>query len=248
VVCCAASRYLSGDFVGVATNLLEREHPGAVGLFLQGAQGDINSCVVHKSEQESLLALDVIAGRYARAVRQGLSEARPLAVDSIGWASNQVRFSRRAVDLAWVRERLAEQEAVLAAAGASDEDAAVRMATVHARGFRSFLAAMEQGLALDHPAEIHGLRCGPLVLLGGPFEIFQAIKNEVRAQVRSPLSMVLGLTNGQLGYAPDRRTATAKPEGYTAYVVPLILGQLPFANIHEELVSAFLTVADALPS
>jgi hypothetical protein len=242
VVCCAPSRYISGDLVGVATNAIERENPGAVGLFLQGAQGDVNSCVVHKSEQDSLLALDVIAGRYARSVRQGLGEARPLAVDSIGWASREVRFSRRPVDLAWVRERLAEQEAILYAPGADDADDAVRMATVHARGFRTFLEAMEQGRALDDPTEIHGLRVGPLAILGGPFEIFQAIKNEVRSKARSPLSMVLGLTDDQLGYAPDRKTAAARSEGYTAYVVPLILGLLPFANIHEELVNAFLAV------
>ena len=243
VVCCAASRYISGDFPGVATNLIEREHPGAVGLFLQGAQGDVNSCVVHKSEQESLLALDVIAGRYARSVRQGICEAQPLAVDCVRCASHEVRFSRRDVDLAWVREQLAAQEAILYAPGASDEDGAVRMATVYAIGFRGFLEAMEQVRSLDNPTEIHGLRLGPLAILGGPFEIFQAIKNEVRSQVRSPLSMVLGLTDDQLGYAPDRKTAAAKADGYTAYVVPLILGLLPFANIHDELVDAFLAVA-----
>jgi hypothetical protein len=242
VVCCAASRYVSGDFVGVATNLVEREHPGAVGLFLQGAQGDVNSCVVHKTEQESLLALDVIAGRYARSVRQGIAEAQQLAVDTVRWASHEVSFSRREVDLDWVRGKLAEQEAILYAPGASDEDATVRMAAVYARGFRTFLEAMQAGRSLEVPTEIQGLRLGPLAVLGGPFEIFQAIKNDVRRQARAPLSMVLGLTDDQLGYAPDRKTATAKADGYTAYVVPLILGILPFANIHEELVNAFLAV------
>ncbi len=246
VVCCQTSRYISGDFVGVATNLLEREHPGAVGLFLQGAQGDVNSCVVHKPEQEALLALDVIAGRYARAVRHGLAAAQPIEVDQVRHASRRVRFSRRAVDLTWVRERVAEQEAILSAPGASDTDAAVRMAAVYAKGLRSFMAAMEQGQSLDPPIEIAGLRMGPLAILGGPFEIFQAIKNDVRRQVRAPLSMVLGLTNDQFGYAPDQKTAAAKADGYTAYVVPLILGVLPFANIHEELVQAFLAVAGEL--
>lgn len=246
VVCCQTTRYIHGDFVGVATNLIEREHPGCVGLFLQGAQGDVNSCVVHKPEQEALLALDVIAGRYARSVRQGIADAKPLEIDCVKWASNQVRFSRRPVDLAWVRERLAEQEAILHAPGASDEDGAVRMATVYALGLRGFLEAMEQGRTLDEPTEIHGLRFGPLAILGGPFEIFQAIKNDVRSRAPFPLSMVLGLTDDQLGYATDRKTAEAKADGYTMYVVPMILGQLPFANIHDELVSAFLAVAREL--
>jgi uncharacterized protein YraI len=47
VVCCAQTRHIHGDYCGVATNLLEREHPGSVGLFLQGAQGDVNTCVCH---------------------------------------------------------------------------------------------------------------------------------------------------------------------------------------------------------
>jgi hypothetical protein len=246
VVCCAESRYISGDFVGVATNLLERENPGAVGLFLQGAQGDVNSCVVHKSEQESLLALDIIAARYARSVRHGLTQARPIPVDCLRWASHEVCFSRREVDATWVRARLAEQEAILWAPDASDSDQAVRMATVCARAFRGFLESLEQGERFDEPREIHGIRLGPLTILGGPFEIFQAIKNEVRSRVRTPLSMVLGLTNGQTGYAPDKKTAAAKSDGYTAYTVPLILGIMPFANIHEELANAFVAVADDL--
>lgn len=246
VVCCAATSAISGDFVGVATNLLEREHPGAVGLFLQGAQGDINSCVVHKPERESLLALDVIAGRYARAVRHGLGQVQPLAVDQLRWASRQVQFSRQPVEAAWVRERLAAQEAILQAPGASDEDGRVRMATVSARGFRSFLAVLEQGVDLELPAEIHGVRLGPLVILGAPFELFRAIKEEVREQLDHPHCLVLGLTNDQFGYAPDQKTAEAKPQGYTTYTVPIILGQLPYAKIHEELVAALLGVASQL--
>ena len=35
VVCCQETRYIHGDYCGVATNMLEREHPGSVGLFLQ---------------------------------------------------------------------------------------------------------------------------------------------------------------------------------------------------------------------
>ena len=72
VVCCQETRYIHGDFPGVANTALEAEHPGAVALFVQGAQGDVNSSVVHKPEADSLKALDVIAGRYADFVRAGM--------------------------------------------------------------------------------------------------------------------------------------------------------------------------------
>jgi len=39
VVCCQQTRYIHGDYCGVAMNNLERENPGSVGMFLQGAQG-----------------------------------------------------------------------------------------------------------------------------------------------------------------------------------------------------------------
>ncbi|MEN6301443.1 MAG: neutral/alkaline non-lysosomal ceramidase N-terminal domain-containing protein [Armatimonadia bacterium] len=244
VVCCAQTRYIHGDYAGVATNLLEREHPGSVGLFLQGAQGDVNSCVVHKPEQDSLLALDVIAARYARAVRRGMAEAKPVEVAEVVSKVRPVTFSRKQVTREYLVTKLAEQEAILHAPGASDEASEVRMAMVFAQAYRKLLRQMDAGESLEAPTEVQGLRLGSVTLLGGPFEIFQAIKNDVRAGARSPQTMVMGLTNDQLGYAPDK-TAAARG-GYAADMVPLMLGTLPFAGIHDELVRELLAVEDAL--
>ncbi len=240
VVCCAQTRYIHGDYAGVATNLLEREHPGSVGLFLQGAQGDVNSCVVHKPENDSLLALDVIAGRYARSVRAGIKAAAPVDADEIAWAQHAVTFSRREMTIADFRNTLSEQEAILRNPGASDADAAVRMATVNALAFRKLIAAVERGETLKPPAWVQGLRIGPIAFLGAPFEIFQAIKNDVKAAAKSPVPLVMGFANEIMGYAPDH-TAAARG-GYAADVVPLIHGILPFSNIHDELVQALLDV------
>jgi len=87
-------------------------------------------------------------------------------------------------------------------------------------------------------SELQGFRIGPVALLGAPFEIFQTIKNDVVGAARSRVPLVLGLTNGCHGYAPDR-TAAGRG-GYAADTVPIILGQMPFANIHDELVEALL--------
>jgi hypothetical protein len=244
VVCCATTRYIHGDYAGVAMNALEREHPGSVGLFLQGAQGDVNSCVVHKPEQEALLALDVIAGRFARSVRDGLRQAEPLAVDDMAYVLQEATFTRRALTAEDIAGRLHEQEEILQRAGASDEDGAVRMATVFALAYRKLLAAMSGGAgcqsALSPSTQLSGLRLGPLVLLGAPFETFQAIKNDVRQQAQSPLTLVMGITNDSLGYAPDR--ACAERGGYAADMVPLMLSSLPFARVHDELVEGLLAV------
>ena len=244
VVCCAQSRYIHGDYAGVATNLLQREAPGSVGLFLQGAQGDVNSCVVHKTEQESLLALDVIAARYANAVREGFRQAQPIEVDGLACALREVTFSRRPTTIEQLREKLAEQEAILHAPGATDESSEVRMAMVYALAFRKLIAAMEAGQSLEPATELQGLRIGPLTFLGAPFEIFQAIKNDVVAGSKSAITLVMGLTNDQLGYAPDQQAAARG--GYAADVVPFILGSPPFADIHTELVRELLATEAAL--
>jgi len=244
VVCCQTTRYLHGDFVGVATNLLEREHPGAVGLFLQGAQGDVNSCVVHKPEPEALLALDVIAARYANNVRVGIRQATPLAIDQLQAVSRQVAFSRVPLTVEDIRARLTEQEALLTAPGARDDDQGLRMATVYAVTYRRVLELLTAGKSVEQPTELQAFRIGPLALLGTPFEIFQAIKNDILAEARSPIPLLLGLTNDGLGYAPDH--AAAARGGYAAQIVPLMLGTLPFRAIHDELVAQVLETERAL--
>jgi len=244
VVCCAKNRCIHGDYAGVGTNLIEREHPGSVGLFLQGAQGDVNSCVVHQGEQESLLALDAIAARYANAVRQGLQSAEALAVDEIRFLSRDVPFSRKPWGIEKLRALLAESEARVHALDATDDYAAddrnIRMETVSLLSLRRLVTAAEAGESLTPPMEVQGIRLGPLALLGSPFETFQAIKNDVKSRAQSPIPLVLGLANDMGGYAVDR-TAAARG-GYAADQGPRIHGALPYANIHDELAAALLAL------
>ena len=238
VVCCAETRQIHGDYCGIATNLLERERPGAVGLFLQGAQGDVNACVVHKPELESLQALDVIASRYARAVRAGLHAAKPVDVNALAVVRREVTFTRKPWDRKKLAELLAAEEAVIHAPEAAETDQKVRLAVVRATALRKMIATLDSGGSLQPPTEVHGLRLGPLAFLGSPFEIFQAIKNDVLRQAKSPVPLVMGLTDDSIGYAVD--CLKAAQGGYAADLVPLICGSLPFANAHEELVKALL--------
>ncbi len=238
VVCCAETHAIHGDFCGVATGWLEREHPGAVGLFLQGAFGDQNTCVVHKPEGESLLALDVIASRYARQVRAGMQQAQPLAIDTLAGAARPFTPSRLPLSADDLRAQIAAQEAILHAPGADDADGAVRMAAVELLANRQLLQRVEAGESLVTTTGLHGFRLGPLALLGTPYEVFHAIKADIVAGARAPIPLMLGITNDEQGYAPDR--ATAQRGGYAAQRVPQILGMLPYAQIHDELVAGVL--------
>ena len=240
VCCCGRNHQIHGDYAGVATNLLEREHPGSVGLFLQGAQGDVNSCVIGKAEQESLLGLDVVASRYANAVRHGLHTATDIEVDTVAAVLDEPEFERKPWKPDEVRRRLADEEKTLCDPAADDADNAYRLAVVRAVGLRRILAAMESGRSLAGPVQMQGLRFGPVSLLATPFEIFRQIKQDVLAAAQSPIPLVMGIANDTLGYAPDRTSFDRG--GYAADLVPLFYGFVPFAKLHEDLPGALLAV------
>jgi hypothetical protein len=238
--------YVHGDYAGIATGMLERENPGAIGLFLQGAEGDVNSAICCLGNDKVLGALDVMASRYARAVRHGLELAQPLDLaDGIRVARRKTSFSRREIPLADLRERLAAEEAVLDRPEADDADEAVRWATLRGLALRDIIDRMERGESFENLTEVHGLRIGPVALLGSPHEIFQAVKNDVVAQARAPIPLVLGLVNDQQGYAVDRETA-GNPSDYAANTVPLWKHTLPYKDIHGELVQALLEIDSEL--
>lgn len=231
------SRYIHGDFVGVATRLLESDHPGAVGLFLQGCEGNINSCVVHHTEDESLRALDVIAARYARQIRPGIAAARPVNTTPLKAIRRNVKLSRAPVPREELEAMLAERERIIKAPDADDADHEVRIATVWAIALRKELARQDAGEPYDDRVEIQGFRLGDLLVLGAPFEIMIRYKQRVQAQFSGP-TLVLSLCNDGKGYAPER-TSFDQENNYAAKMVPYLLGFPPFTpDLEDELVEA----------
>ncbi len=241
VVCCQETRYIHGDYPGVAMHNLMRQFPGSVGVFLQGAQGDVNSCVVHKPEQESMLALDVIAGRFEYAVRQGLEQAKPVEIDTLVTTLKKVDFStRESFTPEYVKEVIAEKEALLHSSETDEKDKVTRMATVYLQGARSMLATLASESKPVITEWLSGIRLGPIEFLGGPFEIMQGIKNDVVSGIPTGIPLVMSLTNGASGYAPDKNRQNSG--SYEATMVPFMQGRLPYTRIHEELVEAFLAI------
>lgn len=237
--------YIHGDFAGIANAMLERESPESVGLFLQGAHGDVNTAGCCFGNEDVLRALDIMAGRYARAVRHGLAAAEPVQVDAVRVSRRQATFSRSQVPLGELRERLATEEAVLESPEADDADQGFRWAVMRSKALRSIIDRVERGLSFEETTELHGIGVGPVTLLATPLEIFQAVKNDVVAQAQAAIPLVMSVTNDEQGYAPDR-TAAQNDADYAARVVPLWEHTMPYADIHTELVSALLAVDAAL--
>ncbi len=241
VVCCQQTRYIHGDYPGVATHNLMRQFPGSVALFLQGAEGDVNSCVVHKPEQESLLALDIIAGRFERSVRRAMANAEPVAIDTLETLLIEVDFStRQSFTREYLLELKKEQENILHSADADETSHQARMATVYLCGIRKMLEDMDSGMEPVITGPVHGIRLGPIEFLGAPFEIMQVIKNETVAAAKAPIPLVMSLSDGALGYAQDKYRDSV--DTYEARMVPLIQGRLPYGKIHDELLDAFTKI------
>jgi hypothetical protein len=240
VVCCEDTRLIHGDFCGIATNQLESEQPGAVGLFIQGAHGDVNTGVAHQPEAESYSALEVIAARYARAVRAGMGEAEPVAVANMAFCSLKKTFSRKNFSIEQLEGMLTQCTRQFRLEAGEEEltGQAARRNIVMAITLRNLLDQARSDRPLVTPAEIYGFRLGPVAFLGSGFETYQTIKNEVKTQAAHQPLIIASLANDGLGYAVDRQCAARG--GYAAEFAPFILGTLPYADIHPELVAALL--------
>ena len=245
VVCCQLTHYIHGDYPAVAIHKLMAENPGVTGLFLQGAQGDVNSGCVHKPEKESLEALDVFAERFASAIRRGLAAAKPFSDNTVKVVSRKFEFSTRpSFDRAKLLELKAQYESCLHDANVDEEAWETRMNMVYLIGVRKMIENMDAGKKPEITAELQAARIGELEMLGAPFEIMQAIKNDVMAAAKSPQPMVMSLCNGSFGYAPDN--TQLQKNSYESYMVAFMLRRQPFANIHNELVQDMLQLDNEL--
>jgi hypothetical protein len=228
-----------GDFVGFASRAIERKHAGATAIFLPGALGDINPPVVHRGPAETRLGLRVLARKYAGAIARGLHAAQPVAVDEVRSIRREVRFTRKAWTREWVLRRIAQLEKIFAAPGITD---VTRVGTpplntngmhmARLAGLRVVLAGFKGARAPNPSVNVHGLRIGPVALLGVGLEVFHSLQEPVLRESPRPHTWVVSLVSGN-GYAPDKAAHAKK--GYTDELVPLLVGEIPFARIYDEL-------------
>lgn len=242
-----------GDFVGLASTQLEAQHAGAVAIFLPGVLGDVNPKLNHRVPGESLRALKAIARQYAGAVGHGLRAARRTEAEAGGVASvsAEVLFKRVAWSRARVVRRVAELEKIFAVEGVTDFPHTGGLPPLHTRGMemarlqglRALLGEWRGRAAPNPPVRVHGLRIGPVVLLGCGLEVYQSLQAEILKNSPRAPSWVVSLVGGN-GYAPD--AAAQRRAGYSDDFVPLMMGELPYARVDLELARAMKRLAREL--
>ncbi len=239
-----------GDFVGIASQHIERAHPGATAIFLPGAIGDINPPVCHRGPKETGRALRVLSKKYANVIERGLRVAQPLAVDAVRSVQREVRFTRKPWTRAWMKQRIAQLEKLFAAPGVTDDTKVGQpplntngLNMVRLQGLRTVLADFKGTRGPNTPVMISGLRLGPVALLGVGLEVFHSLQAPVLAGSPHQHTWLVSLAGG-IGYAPDAR-ACAK-QGYTDDLVPSIAGERPYAKIYAEVPRELVKMAREL--
>ena len=242
VVCCEETFKLHGDFVGVASNAVAKEYGAAAALFLQGACGDINPIYCHKPEDVSLRNLEKLAGKYARILRQGLEDATPVPVDSVGASRRFVALKQRVPDRKELEQKIVGAKQILRKEFLSEQEE--RIATFELYAGKAVLRKLDSGAPPEMTVELQVIRIGEMVFIGHPFELFNAIKKTVERNVRPGKVFVVGYANDYKGYAPTADRYALDGKGgrglcYAAHSVPFIRGDYCFdSSLETTLVEA----------
>lgn len=228
------NRLVTPDYPGVVRRVVEQA-TGAPGLFLQGAAGNVHAVVDFVGDPAVYHRLGAILGHEAARVALGLQtlprherlvrvleSGAPLGIyadEPAGEPDGTLRVVTRPLRLG-LREyppfeetdaearRQAERLRELRRHGSQDE---IQAAVGVARRARMLAdkAAQYAGHA-EVATELHGLRLGPVALVGFPGEPFSEIGARVKARSPFPHTLFSGYTNDYLGYVP---VAEAYPEG-----------------------------------
>jgi hypothetical protein len=246
VICCERNTEVHGDFVGVAVNRIERMYPGTTGLFLQGAEGDLNTIYHQGPRTESLRALNLFADRFASVIKHGIDQSVTVPIDRVGALLRDVPYALDPVGLDVLEARYAELTQKLRAVAPSAHTTQDRLNAVFTQSLRRTIETIESGGTVKRPVVVHGLRLGPISLIATNLEVFHGIKRRFQARF-GRFALVLSVTNDYLGYAPTADAFHPPLPGYPAYEVPYFIGHLPFTSAFEgELLAGMTDVAYAL--
>lgn len=239
---------IHGDYAGLATLALEKKYAGATAMFFPGALGDINPKLNHRVLAESRRALKAIARQYAAAVSGALRSAQPIQANEMAIVQRDTVFSRQKWSRKKVEQRIAELEKIFAQPGVTDNPftggqpplMTNGMELARLQGLRKVRADYRGATPPNPTVCLHGLRIGPVALLGCGLEAYHSLQAPVLKGSPHSHTWLISLVGGT-GYAPDR--AAIERAGYAGDFVPLVTGELPYVKIYDELPRALVKLA-----
>lgn len=206
---------LSPDYIGAMREILEREF-GAPALFLQGASGDLgpredyvgDAAVADRNGQQlgyaaaaALTALPppaqkfVYAGIVSSGADLGAWEYQPITVDETR-ASEEISAS--VLEVALPRKKF-PPVAELTAQYETETDRKTKE-----RIMRSLSIQKALGEGDTHAMPLWFWRLGDAAVIAVPNEIYSSFQENLRAKFPETPLIIMGVTNGTLGYLPPR--------------------------------------------
>lgn len=188
----------SADYAGALARVVDSARPsGHVTLFTQGCAGNINHIDVKSAEpQRGPAEAARIGSILAGAVLKSQREAKAMPV------TGPVRTRREVVplDLAPLDAAdVAEARETVAVYGT----ARARPFYDQVKAFRVLEIEGRKGKPIE--AEVQVITLGrEIAFVGLPGEIFVDLGNQIKAKSPYPVTIVVSLANGALGYIPDR--------------------------------------------
>lgn len=241
-------RDVSRDWPGQVVDRLEREFPGATGLFFMGSSGDLNI----KNEFEAPERCHEPGEKIAATAIAMLRSARPVDGSEVAACRRDARLPTRRYPREEIERELAEARRRLATKNTAgwresigrvmvnrpDVFIANRYGGDELKGVsamcRFSVEWIEQVLPdLDHrpehlAAETQAFRIGDFFLVAQPSELFSQFSLDLRSAFGRPNLMVVGYANERIGYVPDAPDIAKR--SYAAYQSPRYCFQFPFTE------------------
>lgn len=243
------------DMTGVALAKVEKEHPGSVGIYLQGSCGDQNpyKFANHLPPDQCVRMLEELSTRFAGYVNKALSTGEEIKVTRLSSRNEKIRLPLLESDRPLLVHELLTSRNLLKQPGLP-EDAARTLRFEE----NSAEAVLEhsQGADPEHVvSEIQALQIENIVIVAHPGEMFISLGEQIVNMLPNLHVLVTGYSNDFLGYipTPDRYSVAEDHYSYPAYFVPRMRGTFSFRpdigdTLVEDLVrlASDLTAAEAL--
>ncbi len=256
----------TSDLTGVAITKVVKEHPGSVGLYLQGSCGDINPVrfVNNLPPDKCVQLLEELSDHFADCVRDGLRNGLTMSVDRIDMNTQEISLPLVPTDRALMLRQMHFADQLTGTAGTGvafllsgleDKDSLPAAAQRWLRISRETAAAVfdrHNRLPLtEMRAEIQAVRIQDLLILANPGELFFTFSEQISNLFSGWKVWVTGYTDDFIGYfpTPDRYNVESGRFSYPAYFVPMIKGDFRFReDVGDILVQYLVGLGSSLTS
>ncbi|MFB7893706.1 hypothetical protein ACFC1I_16020 [Microbacterium sp. NPDC056044] len=202
----AENRFASADLAGGVRRELAADADWVVAA--TGAAGDISTRTTRRGRD--LAEIDRLAAGIAAALRPAVAE----------WAARTPGDDTLDLPIARTLSLPSNERAVparVSSAGAPSDPFADRRQAVLDQGI-TLVAARRSAVEVDrHDITVEAIRLGSVRLVALPAELYLDLGERIRAEHTGGDVIVLGYTNGYLGYLPDRDA----PVSYETVVSPV---------------------------